>query len=109
MKKKKIYIAGKVTNENRNACILKFEAAEKQLRAKGYTVVNPLKVINDWHMPWNEAVDIGLKALEKCDAIYLLADWYHSRGAIIEHAKAIIDEKEILHQMKLIKWKTKTT
>ena len=107
--KKSIYIAGAVSGLPIHEVTMKFGAAQKQLEAKGYTVVNPLKVVNDWHMPWDEAVDIGLKALDKCDAIYLLADWYHSRGAIIEHAKAIIDGKDILYQMKLIKWKTKTT
>lgn len=82
--KKKIYIAGKVTGEDRQACIAKFNNAKDLLEVMGFEVVNPLEVVNDWNTTWLEAMKACLKALIDCDAILLLDDWHFSSGAKIE-------------------------
>lgn len=82
--KKVIYIAGKVTGEPIANCTMKFGAAQKKLEAEGWTVVNPLAIVNNWHMPWRKAMRLCIAALVTCDAIYLLPDFTQSGGAMIE-------------------------
>ncbi|MDB9911059.1 DUF4406 domain-containing protein [Flavobacteriaceae bacterium] len=93
-----IYIAGKVSGEKLAQCTMKFGLAQKSLQDKGYTVVNPLEVINDWKMPWDKAMEVCIEALSKCDAIYMLNDWKTSKGAKIEHEYAQQNNIEIQYQ-----------
>ena len=86
---KKIYIAGKVTGENQMECAYKFAAAQEELEKHGFEAVNPLEVVGDWETPWEIAMPLCLAALETCDAIFMLPDYIHSRGALIEKGRAI--------------------
>ena len=83
--KKKIYIAGKVTGEDRTECTMKFGTAQKAIEALGFEVVNPLEVVGDWNTPWNVAMKKCISAMMICDAVVLLPDWQQSSGAIIEN------------------------
>lgn len=87
--KMKIYIAGKVTGEDPKACAAKFAAAERRLIEQGYEVVNPIEVVGDFNADWKTAMRKCIKALMDCDAIYMLPDWYVSKGAKIEYWLAI--------------------
>lgn len=82
--KRKIYIAGKVSGIPIAECIMKFDAAQKQIEKMGHQAINPLAVVDNWNMEWLPAMRLCLKALLDCDAIYLIGDWFNSRGAIIE-------------------------
>lgn len=82
---KKIYIAGKVTGENRAECTAKFALAKKEIEALGFEAINPLEVVGHWDTPWNPAMRKCIGALMECDAIVLLPDWISSRGAKIEY------------------------
>ena len=93
-----IYIAGKVTGEPIAQCAMKFGTAAKFLQDKGYKVVNPLAVVNDWKMPWDDAMELCFEALSKCDSIYMLSDWKKSKGAQLEHEYAELNEIEIEYQ-----------
>lgn len=84
MKIQKIYIAGKVTGLPIAEVTMKFGAAQKMLEAKGHTAINPLQVVNDWQMPWKQAMKLCIKALMECDTIVLLEDYKESKGALIE-------------------------
>lgn len=85
MTKKDIYIAGKISGEDRAKCTMKFGAAQMKLEKQGYNVVNPLALVNDWRIGWAEAMRICIAELViSCDAIYLLSDWQQSRGAVLE-------------------------
>jgi len=84
----KIYIAGKVTGENQTTCWNKFKTAEYRLSSLGFDPVNPMEVICDWEMPWDEAMPLCLAALKSCDGILMLPDHTISPGAKLEMAKA---------------------
>lgn len=78
---KKIYIAGKVTGLDPVECAAKFEAVENQIRAKGYKVVNPMKLGIDQKEKWSAAMKICLLELKLCDAIFMLPCCIDSKGA----------------------------
>ena len=82
--KKKIYIAGKVTGEDQQQCIQKFEKAKDLLEVMGFEAVNPLEVVGDWNASWQDAMKKCLKALIDCDGIMMLDDWHFRKGAKIE-------------------------
>lgn len=81
---KKIYIAGKVTGEPIAECTMKFGAAQKELEAMGFEVVNPITLVNDWKCTWDKAMRLCIAALMQCDTIFLLPDAYESKGAKLE-------------------------
>lgn len=82
--KKKIYIAGKVTGEDKIDCIIKFGNMATVLEGLGFEPVNPLEVVGDWKVTWREAMNRCIKALVDCDGIYFLEDHRSSPGATIE-------------------------
>jgi hypothetical protein len=82
--KKKIYIAGKVTGENKEDCIAKFAQAKSTLEARGFEAINPIEVVGDWNTPWDKAMKLCVAKLTECDGILLLEDWVTSKGARIE-------------------------
>lgn len=83
----RIYISGPITGRedgNRAA----FAQAERQLRAAGFTPINP----HDNGLPadtlWHEHMRRDLALLLECDGVALLDEWDQSRGARIEYALA---------------------
>jgi nucleoside 2-deoxyribosyltransferase len=82
--KKKIYIAGKVTGEDRAECTAKFANAQKAIQELGFEVINPIEVVGDWDTNWNVAMRLCIAKLTECDALVLLLDWKESSGALIE-------------------------
>lgn len=88
---KAVYIAGKVTGEPISQCTMKFGAAQKKWEQKGYEVMNPLALVNDFKATWTNAMRICIVALAQASEAYFLSDWQESRGARLEHeiAKAL--------------------
>jgi len=94
---KTIYIAGPmsgITNLNWEA----FDTKELQLTNEGWTCINPARldreagidparVMGDYDYTACALRDV--EALLKCDAIYLMNNWQHSRGASWERALAV--------------------
>ncbi|MDO6808109.1 DUF4406 domain-containing protein [Zobellia galactanivorans] len=80
----RIYIAGKVSGEDIAQCTMKFGNAYQLIRLHGADAVNPLAVVNDWHITWQMAMKKCIKALMECDAVYALPCWKDSKGAQIE-------------------------
>ena len=82
MKKKKVYISGKMTGMTKEESKALFARAEMDLTAKGYKVINPWKI----RVPkyYSGQLLRSLKELSKCDAIYLLENWLDSNGAKCE-------------------------
>jgi hypothetical protein len=79
-----IYIAGKVTGEPRLDCALKFEKAENEIKAQGFEVINPLKVVNNPVEPWQSAMRKCISAMLTADAVLMLPCYTESRGALLE-------------------------
>ena len=93
---KKIYISGKITDYP-NA-FEHFDKAEKELTAKGFSVVNPMKLGIDPTSTWVQFMRADIKAMCDCDCIYLLNNWANSRGARIEQRIASFLELEFLYE-----------
>lgn len=94
----RIYIAGKITgNPNYKE---QFAAAEKRLSKLGYAVVNP--VLEEGY-PYRHYINVGLRKLGHCDAIYLLSNWRRSKGARLERKYAKTVGMKIIKERKVSK------
>lgn len=85
----KIYISGKIIGLENNEAFKRFDEAEKELKAKGFEVVNPMTIEHNHDKSWINYMKTDIKALMDCDAIYMLSNWVKSRGAKIERQLAI--------------------
>ena len=93
----KIYISGKIFGIENEAYKL-FEIAEKELRLKGFNVINPMKLKHNHDKSWKSYMKEDIKALCECEKIYMLLNWMESKGASIEHNIAFILGIEILYE-----------
>lgn len=74
----KIYIAGAITGDPEYR--EKFRRAEEAVRAEGHVAVNPA-VLPEGLEP-GDYMRICTAMLDSCDAIALMRDWAHSKGAM---------------------------
>ena len=81
---KKIYIAGPISGMEEKAAE-KFAEAEIFLKAKGYEVINPMKLAHDHDKTWKAYMLECLHILLQCDEVYMLNGWRKSKGAKLEH------------------------
>lgn len=93
----KIYIAGPMSGipgHNYDA----FFQAERDLIYKGwseYEIINPARInpiteTGEQELSWEECMRRDIPELLKCNSIYLLQNWYNSKGARLE--KRIADD-----------------
>ena len=94
----RVYISGPITGVP--DYMDKFAEAEKELKEKSYTVVNPAKI--NYGMPedmtYEEYMEIDIRLIELCDAIYMIRGWEMSRGANREYGYASGLGKTIMYQ-----------
>ena len=95
--KKLVYIAGKVSGEDYNSVVEKFNRAELRLTGDGHDVINPVRIVPS-NADWKMAMKILLPYLVICDAIYLLQGWENSVGACFEKEIAEKIGLEIMYQ-----------
>ena len=94
-----IYISGKIAGDDNY--ISKFAEAEKTLAEKGFNVINPCKVGEYEFFSYEQFLHIDFALIDVADAIFMLADWKNSKGAIKEwhyaqsHGKTIIFQHEL--------------
>lgn len=92
MTEKMVFISGPLIGE------LDFEdhysEAEESLKEQGYSVMNPSLLPGE--LDQEKRTRISLAMLAECDIIALLPGWQHSESAIVELAKAIKQNKNIL-------------
>ncbi len=90
----RIYISGKITGLPEAKYKQYFKAAEEEIRAifqkPGHELypVNPITLNHSHDGTWHDYMAVGLSALLKCDAVYLLKNWGQSKGARCEYAIA---------------------
>jgi hypothetical protein len=93
----KIYIAGPMTGLV-NYNFFNFFRIEKKLLKEGYETINPayesLSICNKLNkkleeVDYNIFMEHDLSVLKKCEAIYMLKNWEHSKGANLEYGYAI--------------------
>ena len=94
----KIYISGPITGKT--DYMERFEKAEKLLKSKGYSVVNPAKV--NAQMPedttYEEYMKMSFTMLDMCQYIYMLNGWHKSIGANRELGYALGKSKNIMYE-----------
>lgn len=78
---KKIYISGPISNNPDYEDF--FENAENLLSNK-FKVVNPCKLKHKKNISYVSYMKRDIKALLKCDFIFMLKDWEKSEGAKME-------------------------
>ena len=96
---KRIFISGGITGVA--DYLERFSAAEKQLKRKGYKVINPTVVskhLLDADADWNDFMVVTQALLDICDSIYMLRGWEQSVGAAIEHKRALETKKVIIYE-----------
>lgn len=80
----KIYISGKITGTS--DYMQRFQSAENLLRERGFEVINPART--NATLPesttWEQYMAVCLTLLTMCDAIYMLAGYEKSPGALME-------------------------
>lgn len=99
----KIYMSGPISDIPLETACKEFEKAENILLRMGFDVVNPMKLPHDHDKSWQSYMRDCIAALLPCDAIFLLKDWYESRGAVLE--EHIATELSI----KKFSWASKTS
>lgn len=97
---KRIYISGKITGLELEIARDLFKKAEMKLKHLGFNPLNPMEEVPynpDWSWEQYMAKDIEL-LITQCDAIYMLPNWTHSKGAMIEHYISNITQKVIIYE-----------
>lgn len=95
----RVYIAGKISGLDYLQARRTFEVAEASLRARGYEVINPIKLCGEgW--PWKLCMVVCLLALMRCRCVCLLPGWETSRGANIERRFALALGKRVFDYRK---------
>jgi hypothetical protein len=61
-----------------------FHAKTAELRAQGYTVINPAEYDECDDMPWDWYLRRDIVQLMKCGKVVLLPNWQDSKGARLE-------------------------
>ena len=97
MKRKKAYIAGKISGLAIEEYYGRFGQAESIVEDMGYTVLNPLKIVPHW-LDYEDQMSICLTLVDICDVVYMQSNWWNSSGAKREHDKAIEIGKQIIYQ-----------
>ena len=82
-----IYIAGKISGLPKSEYTKNFNNAEAGLRALGFEVINPLKIIDE-NLPYAEMMRICFALINRADVLYFMPNWADSNGAKMEHEYA---------------------
>ena len=103
MKKKKVYLSGRMSGLSADTWRWRFATMELMLEHLGHRVVNPTQVwvarcgwlwrllagITSEHTAYRLTLWWDLRLLRRCDCIYMIgSDWRQSRGARLERMKA---------------------
>ena len=89
----KVYISGKITGLPKEEYMYNFNQAERFLKKRGYSVINPARVNGE--LPENtttyeEYMKVSLTLLSFCDVIYMQENWMESKGTMIEWEYAVL-------------------
>ena len=104
----KIFISGAITkyaktDEGKRFVSDKFMGKEFDLITlyRFGAVYNPIRLIDElgWDAPHEEYMKRCLEGLKDCDVVYFFRDWWDSKGARIEHEKALELNKDIIYEV----------
>lgn len=80
----KVYISGPISGLPTEEVERAFGEAEAAILACGHEPVNPLRNGLPESADWHEHMRADLRLLLECDAIYMIGEWWNSRGARLE-------------------------
>lgn len=93
-----VYISGQITGTT--DYLERFARAEKHLRSRGYSVINPAKV--NAQLPddttYEQYMDMSFTMLKMADVIYMLDGWEKSNGARMEFENSVNHYRPILFE-----------
>lgn len=97
MKRKTIYLAGKVSGLPFEQVALKFDKKQIELELNGHKVINPVGEVWEYNhvgvevkeSTWEEEMRVCIKRLMDADELHLLPCWQSSRGATLERDIAL--------------------
>lgn len=94
----KVYISGPITGTS--DYMERFNKAETELQASGFSVINPAKV--NAQLPedttYEEYMKMCFCMLDMCDNICMLKGWEKSCGANREYSYALAKDMIIMHE-----------
>lgn len=88
------YISGKISGLLYEEVEAKFQAAEDLLMCLDMEAINPLKNGLERGSSWENHIVRDIEIMLSCDAVLLLEDWVHSKGARIE--KTVAEEAGLM-------------
>lgn len=93
----RIYISGPITNAPDYK--ERFSKAEQKLKAMhpDAGIINPA-VLSELPLAYDEYMDLDLRLLDMCGAVYMLDGWEKSKGACIEYGYAIAKDLIVLEE-----------
>lgn len=98
----RIYISGPITGVK--DYMEKFRRAEDYLKSAhpAAGILNPARVNNELpdDFSYAEYMEISIKELSMCDAVYMLEGWRKSLGACMEYGYALGTDKIIIEEGK---------
>ena len=100
-KKARIYISGKITGLPQGVAENKFESAEHRIVKAGHEAINPMKAAGVIQgLEWRTYMGIAYALLhdKSVDAIYMLDNWWYSKGACIEWGWAKVAGIRVFYQ-----------
>ena len=106
MTKKTVYLSGPISGRSRLDVASRFRAAAVDVahllaeRGESAQIVNPADM-SGWGLSWDTYMAIAETILRsgEIDAIYMMAGWQDSEGAVREQAWAILEKIEILFEV----------
>lgn len=98
IRKKKVYISGKITGDTLYKA--KFKTVAEYLNAGGYEVINPAETVlpNSKLATCEDYMLVSFAFLNKADEIYMLNDWKQSPGACAEYGFATAKGMKIKYE-----------
>lgn len=97
----KIYVSGQITGLDYQEAFRLFESAEGYIKMLGHEPVNPMRGEKP-DLTWAEYIAEDVLLIDKCDAIYMMANWEQSKGARVEHHLCEVLEKPIFYSLDAI-------
>lgn len=98
---KTIYISGPITGVPDYQ--QKFKDAKLEVASLGYVPITPIEVcsaagLDEGNHEWLAYMKANIRAVLEVDGLYMLRDWWQSKGARVEHGLAIGLDLLILYQ-----------
>lgn len=97
---KTIYLAGAVSNRDIEHVRNKFATHEAELKQQGFSVINPVTLIENMGLQndsWENIMSVCLSVACHADEIHLMNCWQESKGAVLERDTMMRLNKTIVY------------